>query len=88
MPDTVAFPMIFAPPDETVSNPAEVMVPVPDVEIFPLVVKLSPAVVGGLSAPACCEIPLRSPKPSAQWLSHACVPAVDSAATPRMCVSK
>jgi hypothetical protein len=49
-PDIVVAPVIVAPV-EPVSNPAYVMVPVPVVEILPLVVTASPAVVGESTVP-------------------------------------
>ena len=44
-------------PKEPVSNPAEVMVPVPVADIFPLVVTLSPNVVGDRVMPVLLQYP-------------------------------
>ena len=41
-----AVPPVIVTPAEPVNNPAEVIVPVPEVEMFPEVVILSPAVIG------------------------------------------
>jgi hypothetical protein len=49
-PDIVVAPVIVAP-DDPVSNPAEVIVPVPVVDILPLVVTASPDVVGLRTVP-------------------------------------
>ena len=47
-PPKLVAPVVTANPFEAVSNPAEVIVPTPEVEMFPEVVKLSKPVVGNM----------------------------------------
>src|SRR5512143_2221611 len=48
-------PVVAVNPLLSVNNPADVMVPVPDVDMFPLVVMSSPAVRGETVVPTLCQ---------------------------------
>jgi hypothetical protein len=50
-------PPVMVAPVVPVSNPAEVIVPVPEVEMLPLVVTASPAVVGDSTVPVLFQYP-------------------------------
>src|SRR5512142_849941 len=79
-PDIAVTPVIVAPV-EPVSNPAEVIVPVPVVEILPLVVTASPDVVGDSIVPVRFQYP-RSPVAGGVVVS----PLAASVYTPRLAV--